>query len=636
MKKKAKAVGLGLAAVMTIPLITTGCGSSKAGSDTTFTWWIYSGADSSYYTEYSENPAVQYTLSKTWGADNKTLEFEFWQPAAGTAADNYSTMIASGDLPDIIDAVISDPAEVMVEKGYALDITEYVEENMPNYVELVHSDERIYKNCVSLVDGEEHYYCINNIADAPEPVFQGYMYRRDWIVKYGTNPVTGEAFTGLVDGEEHYYCINNIADAPEPVFQGYMYRRDWIVKYGTNPVTGEAFTGGYTDPADQDSWEDDVVFPSGETDPVYISDWEWMFDIFTKAQADLGIDDSYCLSLYYPGFTWSGGLVSSFGGGTNVWYQDEEGTVKFGGDSEQMRAYLTCMNTWYEKGWLDQAFNERTSDSFFAIDDTAVRQGKVGMWNGQQSQLGGRLDAKDGGYTEGIYVAGCAYPINDIYGTDDCKYVEPDCVMGGELVTGGVLITSAAAEKDLNALCAYLDGFFSEEGGLIKSLGLSKEQTAELADSTFYADYGLEEGAYSIGEDGRYVKSQVLVNDGGGLAAACAFNKAPALIANENVDLGYADTFQASIDSWSKYENTGFFQGSITTNHMSVDDQKTCDDLRSKVLEYMTNNAVDFIKGKTDIEDDGDWEVWCKSLQKYNPKKATDIYQIYVEQYPFR
>ena len=26
-----------------------------------------------------------------------------------------------------------------------------------------------------------------------------------------------------------------------------MYRRDWIVKYGTNPVTGEAFTGGYTD-----------------------------------------------------------------------------------------------------------------------------------------------------------------------------------------------------------------------------------------------------------------------------------------------------------------------------------------------------------------------------------------------------
>lgn len=591
MKKKARIVS----SILTFTIAATmlaGCGGSKtakAGKDTTFSWWIYSGADSSYYTEYSENPAVQYSLTKGWGDEQKGISFEFWQPASGTSLDNYSTMIASGDLPDIIDAVVSDPPSIMCEKGYALDITEYVEAYMPNYVALVHSNDSILKNTVT-----------------------------------------------VKDGEEHYYYLANIQDKPETVFQGYMYRRDWIVKYGTNPETGAAFTGGYTDPENVDSWEDDVVFPSGETNPVYISDWEWMFDIFTKAQADLGIDDSYCLSLYYPGFTWSGGLVSSFGGGTNVWSQDVDGKVRFGGDSIQFRTYLECMNSWYEKGWLDKNFNERTSDAFYAIDSTSVRQGKVGMWNGQQSELGGRIDAHDGGLTDGMYVAGCAYPINDIYGPEECKNCVPDCVMGGEIVSGGVLITPTAKDKDLATLFSYFDYFYSEEGALLRTLGLSKEQVDEFSANSFYADYGLENGAYSIGDDGKYVKSDVLVNDSGNLLSASRFEKAPGLTLVENVDLGYEDNFQASLDEWGRYENTGFFQGSITTNSMTPEDGKFCDELRSKLIEFMTNNAVDFIKGSKDINSDSDWENWCKTMKKYNYQKATDIYQIYVDEHPFR
>lgn len=588
MKRRCKAAALGLAAAMTVPMLS-GCGGGGAGSDTTFTWWIYSGADASFYSEYQENPAVQYTLEKTWGDEDKKIGLEFWVPTAGKEVDNYTTMISSGDLPDIIDAVVCEPPKVMYEKGYTLDITEYVEKYMPNYVALVHSDETILKNAV---------------------VNEG--------------------------GEEHYYSLTNIRDEAEPVFQGYMYRRDWIVKYGKNPQTGEAFTGGYTDPEDVDSWEDDVVFPSGGAEPVYISDWEWMFEIFTEAMADLGIDDSYCMSLYYPGFTWSGGLLSCFGGGTCTWYQDKDGKVHFGGDEEPFRTYLECMHAWYEKGWLDQAFYERTSDAFYAIDDTAVRQGKVGMFNGQQSQLGGRMDMKDGGFTEGIYVAGAAYPVNDVYGDDNCKYIEPDCVMGNGLTSGGILITKAAEDKDLSALFSYLDYFYSEEGALIKTLGLSADQTAELSGSTFYSDYNLTNGAYSIGADGKYLKDPVIVNDGGGLEVAARFEKAPSLILVENVDLGLADSYQASLDSWSKYPNTGFFQGSITTSMMTAEDLKTCDDLRSKVLEYETNNAADFITGAKDIsKGSSDWEAWCKSLGKYNYQSASDIYQTYVDQYPF-
>lgn len=146
MKHLTKITCTALAVMMgTLPLSACNSGGNFAGDDTTFSWWIYSGADSSYYMEYQENPAIQYSLQKTYGPENKNLALEFWVPAAGTAADNYSTMIASGDLPDLIDAVISDPPKNMYENGYILDITEYVEQYMPNYVELVHSNDVYYK-----------------------------------------------------------------------------------------------------------------------------------------------------------------------------------------------------------------------------------------------------------------------------------------------------------------------------------------------------------------------------------------------------------------------------------------------------------------------------------------------------------
>ena len=562
--------------------------AQNATPETTFDWWIYSGTSSEYYANYAENPAVQYTLRRGWGPEDKGVALNFLQPPPGSESDNYTTMIASGDLPDIIDAVICEPPRIMCEKGYGLEITEYVQKYMPNYMALVHSNPVYFNNAVSLDE----------------------------------------------EGNEHYYSLTNFFDDYDSVFQGFMYRRDWIVKYGTNPVTGEAFTGGYTDPEDVDSWVDDVVFPSGETDPKYISDWEWMFEIFTRAQADLGITGKYCMSLYYPGFTWSGGLLSCFGGGVNVWYQDAEGQVHFGGNEEPFKTYLECMHAWYEKGWLDHDFNQRTSDAFYQIDSTSVRQGMIGMWNGQQSELGGRLNMHDGGWTEGIFVAGTAYPINDLYGPDSCRFVEPNCVMSGELTEGGVIITPKAKDKDLATLCSYLDYFYGEEGAMIRSLGLNADQVADFTENTFYADHGLPHGAYQISAEGKYRKDDVLVKDSGQLNTAVGFNKAPGLRLVSRIDLGFAPSYQASLDRWIQYPNTGFFLGTRTTNEMSQEDSGRCDDIRARTLEYMTKNCADFITGKSNFG--RDWDRWCAVLKKYRIDSVTEIFQYYVDNYPFR
>ena len=134
--------------------------------------------------------------------------------------------------------------------------------------------------------------------------------------------------------------------------------------------------------------------------------------------------------------------------------------------------------------------------------------------------------------------------------------------------------------------------------------------------------------------DGTYVKSAVLASDSGQLNTAVGFNKCPGLVMVKNVDLGYAPSYTASLARWTRYPNTGFFQGSRTTGEMSQEDANTCDTIRSKVLEYMGKNCANFITGKSNF--DKDWDKWCTILKKYKVDEASSIFQYYVDHYPFR
>ena len=125
-----------------------------------------------------------------------------------------------------------------------------------------------------------------------------------------------------------------------------------------------------------------------------------------------------------------------------------------------------------------------------------------------------------------------------------------------------------------------------------------------------------------------------LVNDSGQLNTAVGFNKCPGLVLVDKVDLGYAPSYSASLARWTKYPNTGFFQGSRTTGEMSQADAKICDDIHSKTLEYMGKNCANFITGKSNF--DKDWTKWCTVLNKYKIDQAIGIYQYYVDHYPFR
>ena len=564
------------------------CGFIPAGmaeETVTFSWWIPRNEDTSYYDNYRQNPVIQYLLAtKTYAG--KRLELEFQAGISGSERENFSNMLATESLTDVFNLAYCDyTAETLLDDGYILDLSELIPQYMPNYMSLIEND--------------------------PELASFAYSY---------------------VKGEKKLLTIMSLDEVVADPFEGYCYRRDWIAKYGKNPVTGEAFAYSYDD---QGRMTDDVVFPSGGTYPVYISDWEWMFGIFTEAMQAQGIQNSYCFSIYYQGFNQVGDMFSAFGGYGPMWYRDPNGNAAFGATTDAMRAYLQCMNTWYNNGWLDKAFAQRSGDMFYAIDSTAVHQGKVPMWQGRQAELGNQMDMHDGGLTDGIWVCGAPQPINDLYGSDAVKNVQPYCFYAYSRANDGVAINKNAAKKDLAVLLTFIDQFYDFDGACMASVGLSKEILAASDPSDPWyqtmAKFGLTEGFYElIEEDGEtYIFHNKKLDTL--LANAMMLNRTSRYRFNKH--FRYSEDYRPAVISdavelWRLYPASGYLQSNVT-NLISAKDNNKLTKIKNNVVTYMSQNVPKFIMGQKgfDLNSDADWNSFCKTINKYGVDKVTQMYQ---------
>ena len=620
MRKKALSLLLAVTTVVS-GLSLTGCGSSSDDAHT-FTIWKAQGVASSYYTDFAENPVINYiTKTKEFeGEDGEKskINLKFQIPTSGSEADSFNAMLSTGTYPEVMEMTYcSSSVEELYKNGTVLDLTDYVNKYMPNYKKYIEEHPDLATNYTTNIDGEEKYIQLASSYDELSMMdqFCGYCYRRDWIVKYGKQP--DQLWT-------------------------YDKKKNKKV-YKDNPNAGKSFSGYYSkdkdgndihetelkDNVDGDSWVDDVVFPSGNSDPTYISDWEWMLQILKTAIDDQKITDGYTMSLWYPGVVANGELVSSFGGGGPFYYIDQEtGKAACGLDGEGFKTYMQVMNKWYKDGYIDQNFDEKSSNSFYQVDETLVYQGKVGLWLGIASNLGTRIVNEEQTNTKGAVVYASALPINDEYGSDNVKWKEPYCMYQGGLVGQGFCITDKAKEKDIVQFLKFFDYMFSEEGSLLNTMGLSKEQYEEVEDP-IYKKFGLTEGAYTKNDDGTYKFCDILKQNDNDIQGAMTLNGYIGLKCNSKIDWGYPETYQHSRELWLKYKATGFF-GSTYNSRISTDDQKTVNQYSSKLSsEYVYVEVPKFIKGTNNF--DSDYESFVQGCKKRGMDKITKIYQNAIE-----
>lgn len=571
----------GTAFIVAAALALTGCGDGGGGETQSgraavsddpesveFTWLLDDGVENIYYEDYNDNPVVKYWKDMEWDADGdgtgKKISVTFNTPPAGAQSDNFNTLLGTGEYPDVMAmSYSSQNAQSLYEEGIVLDLTEYVENYMPNY--------------------------------------------KAWMQEHADK-------AAYMSNDGKYLGLYTVADVPEDPWGGFMYRRDWLVKYGKNPTSGEAFTGGWN--ADKTEWTDDVVFPSGGSDPVYISDWEWMLGIFQEALAGEGIADGYAFQQYSAGFLGSGDLNGSFGA-PMCNYIDEDGTVKNGMASESARAYMQCMNHWYEQGWVNANFEENVNDVFFMVDTAATYSGKVGLWYGLISQLGAAM-AGEG--LEDLCVYGAAQPINDRYGDDSCRNREPACFFQTDLVSSMICITDKAKDKDIATLCTAIDYFYGHEGGLLRTYGFSDEQQAQVQDA-FYNDNGFDRGVYTATEENgttvyhidpnRDIKNMGVPLNGIRLAGTSI---------NDSIDWGRDSVTQHGIDEMKKYIASAAVSSTIT-NQLTADQSTEVSTINANLTTYLSQAVPNFIIGREDIDDDGKWQEYCDTVVGYGTEE---------------
>ena len=579
-----KILAVGLAGTMAAGMLA-GCGSSTGGSGSTdeealsFTYIISAAENTSFYTEYEDHPIMMYWLDQEWDVDGETvkIDIDFSSLPSGSERDTMNTLMATGEYSDVMPMTYSsDGAAALYENGIALDLTELVEQYMPNYMQWM----------------EDH-------------------------------PEYADRLYNVIDGEKKIIQLYGLGDEAEAPFCGWLYRRDWIVKYGTNPETGEAFTGGWQD-EDKTEWSDDVVFPSGGTDPIYISDWEWMCEIFEKALAAEGISDGYAMQIYYTGDETMGGLTSTFcEGGNSYYYLDENGECQYGFDQPGYYNYATCLNTWYKNGWLQKSFDENTSDiMFWKVDTANVYSGKVGMWYGMVSSFGNMMDTNSGDYTDGICAYGANYPINDVYGDESEQGYTPTCYYANSIMTTSYIITEKAADKNLGALLTAIDWLYGDEGGLMHARGFSKDQQAEIQDE-FYIEHGMDDGAWWYEEiDGeQYIVLNPACDAEDGLRNAATGLRVAGKNVNSNLDLGYNQVGRRALVLWGEYPCSG----NITSDVSGQLDTDTATETSANTVNirtYISTELPNLITGRTELNE-ANWQTFVDGIMDYDP----DLYK---------
>ena len=623
MKKKIIALICAICIVCGACVALVAC--NRNGGPNDFTVWIPAGDGDVYYDGYKDNPVVKYLSAKEWAGEKLNLE---WQvPSADSAQDSIVNAFTSESYAEVIDAsnltnVIS--INELYEDDYILDLTPYIEQYMPNYKAFLEANPDLALTATNLMpDGTRKHlqlWCFQGYED----MWGGWMYRRDWIVKYGTNPSTNQPFSQV---------------GAKVTVDGIVHTVGWE---------------GKNKDGSNDQWFDDVYFPSwydnnvkewylADVDPnwngqvpVTIDDWEWMLGIFKKAIQQEGITDGYCMQLYYPGYYELGNLITSFGGGGGTWYTNSDKTkAEFGLTSNSFRCYMDLINDWYRDGYIDTAFDQNT-DMFYQCDTKKVYSGRVGLWYGLNSALNdsmdnGKTNSAENGYTNGIVVFGAREPINTSRGTEAEQRKIPTVMYQTNREMRSFVITDKAKGKNLEALFTMMDYMYSDEGILLNSFGMTKTQYEEYKALTGKTDALYEEANGEIYTliDGKVKYSEAFNYDTTKQDAARG-SRLWGLQARK--DYQYKDpedtdgvTTQKSLDEFIFFRNKGEITKSMLAQ-LSIADSETFNAAKTQLRNYAAQNIPTYIRGNAHMTD-AQWNAWCARLKAMKVNEATQIIQ---------
>lgn len=302
---------------------------------------------------------------------------------------------------------------------------------------------------------------------------------------------------------------------------------------------------------------------------------------------------------------WSGsdaeiGMMSAGFGVYNKWQLDETGKVNYGPYMPAWKDYVTTMHQWYTEGLIDPDF---MSTDQRMPDMTAVITGKTGAFTSLYTY-------------PALYESSSEDP--DMY----LIPVNPPVVNNGDKLhirlrdsyTSGNTAISANCENWEIAL-RWLDYLYTEEGALL-------------------ANYGVEGDTFTMGDDGKPVYTDKVMNNPDGLTMAQAMD---AFLCPSAGVANWSDWTRelqavpekdlACYDVWSQAD----MEYTLPTISLTQDESVERAGMYADISTYVKETTAQFISGALDIE--SNWDTYVSNLESMGVERCIEITQGAYDRY---
>lgn len=184
MKRKTAGLAFALAAVLTVSCCVTGCNKEKSTSDDgtiELSYWVDMGASaSSVLSDYNESPVYK-KMEELTG-----VHLKFQHPPAGQGKEQFNLMIASRDLPDLLEYSWGESypggAEKAISDNMIVALNDLIKENSPNLQKLIDENEMISKQAMT---DSKMLYAFPAIGVDSIKTTGGPLIRKDWLDQLG-------------------------------------------------------------------------------------------------------------------------------------------------------------------------------------------------------------------------------------------------------------------------------------------------------------------------------------------------------------------------------------------------------------------------------------------------------------------
>lgn len=231
--------------------------------------------DNEYFQNLEERTGVHIDFRMNSGADTTT---------------NFNLMIASNNLTDLITGPdrYADGLEAAVEDGYYLDLTDLVDEYMPNYQARRTANDEIRK---ATMTDSGMLPCVYGVNTSPEGPWTGLMVRQDWLEDLGLEtPVTYD------DWEVVLTAFKDEKGANAPIYLtsgGFELNYAWSAGYGVQADFQLDETGVVNYGPIMDGYRDYLTlmhdwYQKGLIDPDFMTSTEYWVDISYLINEDSG------------------------------------------------------------------------------------------------------------------------------------------------------------------------------------------------------------------------------------------------------------------------------------------------------------------------------------------------------------